>query len=186
MRSSLARRRLFANAFAAAGVTVAPNIRVAAASPPLLALERRIGTSGVGLARSPADCSGTQPPHAYERFLAKYVDEEHGPLLRRSGNFNIAPAFRYALTKHLFDGEDIICSDFERWPWRERVAATFARKFIGIDFTAMCVGLPKAHGGYALLFTSEFVADAGPASAHFEYLPSPAIKPFSQLRGWES
>src|SRR5262249_13064787 len=111
MRSSLNRRRLFANAFAAAGVTVAPNIRVAAAAPPLLALERRIGTSGMDLARNPAHCSGTQPPHAHERFLAKYVDEEHGPLLRRSGNFNIAPAFRYALTKHLFDGEDIICSD---------------------------------------------------------------------------
>jgi len=184
MRSSLNRRRLFANAFAAAGVTVAPNIRVAAAAPPLLALERRIGTSGMDLARNPAHCSGTQPQHAYERFLAKYVDEEHGPLLRRRGNFNIAPAFRYALTKHLFDGKDIICSDFEQWPWRERVAVTFARKFIEIDFTAICVGLPEARGGYAILLTSEFVDDARRASSHFEYLRSRRSTPFTECEIW--
>jgi hypothetical protein len=184
MRSSLTPRRLARNAFAAVGVTVAPNIPVAVASPPLLDLESRIGTSGMDLARNPADCSGTQPPHAFERFLAKYVDDIHGPLLSGSGNFNIVRAFRYALTKHLCDGVDIICTNFERWPWRERVAITFARKFIGIDFTAVCVGLPEARGGYAILLTSEFVDDARRASSHFEYLRSRRITPFTECEVW--
>jgi len=184
MRSSPTRRRLCTSAFAAVGVTVAPNIPVAAAAPPLLDLERRIGTGGMDLARNPADCSGTQPSHAFERFLAKYVDEVHGPLLRGSGNFNIARAFRYALTKHLFDGKDIICSDFEQWPWRERVAVTFARKFIEIDFTAICVGLPEARGGYAILLTSEFVDDARRASSYFEYLRSRRSTPFTECEVW--
>src|SRR5262245_32472404 len=91
MRSSLTRRRLCTNAFAAVGVTVAPNIPMAATAPPLLDLERRIGPSRMDLARNPADCSGTQPSHAFERFLAKYVDEVHAPLLRGNGKFQYCP-----------------------------------------------------------------------------------------------
>jgi hypothetical protein len=131
MHDDPSRRTVLEGLGAVAGATLLPNVACAGLPPPPLDLEGYIG--GVGMRHLADRIREGRLNYRYDkgRFTIASMVIWDDAFLNREGN--IPAPFRYALSKHLLDGEDILCRLSSAHEGREPIVAMVTGELTASD-----------------------------------------------------